>query len=150
MSQSKQPDFVNAEVTDVLAAESRQQEEERHEQAKQGSLRRKIEQRRENKTIHIRVEGAKVPFSPPGGEVDEVQDMVADFAGKDEEDLTEEEVKRAHEFRDRIPALLAEKCKDDGLTTEFWKSTFAPQERQIFLGKLSNGGIEGEDADGFR
>lgn len=149
MSQA-QPDFVNADVDEVLEEQAEQQREEKREQARQSSLRRKIEQRRENKTVHVRVEGAKVPFSPPGGEVDEIQDIVTDFAGKDEEDLTQEEHERAREFRDRIPEILGDKCQDEGLTARFWKQTFSPEERQTILGKLARGGEEGRDADGFR
>lgn len=149
MSQA-QPDFANVDVDEVLDEQREQHQEEQREQARQSSLRRKIEQRREEKTIHVRVEGAKVPFSPPGGEVDEVQDIVSDFMGKDEEDLTPEEHQRAQTFRDRIPEILGEKCQDDALTPEFWKSTFAPEERQVFLGQLAQGGEEGKDADGFR
>lgn len=149
MSQA-QPDFANADVGDVLDEQREQHREDKREQARQSSLRRKIEQRRENKTVHVRVEGAKVPFSPAGGEVDEVQDIVSEFAGKDEEDLTQEEHERAQEFRDRIPEILGEKCQEEGLTADWWKTTFAPEERQIVLGELARGGEEGRDADGFR
>lgn len=150
MSQTAQPDFANADVGDVLDEQREQHREDKREQARQSSLRRKIEQRRENKTIHIRVEGAKVPFSPPGGEVDEVQDIVHDFAGKDEDELTQEEHNRAQKFRDRIPVVLGEKCQDETMDAAFWKKEFAPEERQIVLGKLARGGEEGRDADGFR
>lgn len=149
MSQA-QPEFVNANVDDILEEQQEQHVEEQQERAKQGSLRRKIEQRRADKTIHLRVEGAKVPFAPPGGEVDKAQDMVADFAGKDEENLTEEEIRRAHEYRDRIPQILGEKCKVPELTAAWWQQTFAPEEREVYLGKLARGGEEGIDADGFR
>lgn len=150
MSQTGQPDFVNVDATDVLAEEQERQAEKREEQARQSSLRRKIEQRRENKTVHVRVEGAKVPFSPPGGEVDEVQDIVTDFAGKDEEELSQEEYYRVREFRNRIPEVLGEKCQDETMDAHFWKSTFSPEERQQYLGRLARGGEEGRDADGFR
>lgn len=145
-----QPDFVNADVDDILEEQQEQRSEEKQEHAQQESLRRKIEQRRADKTIHVRVEGAKVPFEPPGGVVDEVQDMAGEFAGTDEEEMTDEEFARYQEMRDRVDAILGEMCKDDQLTASWWNRTFSPEERQVYLGQLARGGEEGKDADGFR
>lgn len=149
MSQA-QPDFVNADVDDILDEQQNERKEEKQERVQQESLARKIEQRREDKTIHIRVEGAKVPCEPPGGVVDEVQDMAGEFAGVDEDEMTDEEFARYQEMRDRVDEILGEKSKDSEMTTAWWSQTFSPEERQRYLGQLARGGEEGKDADGFR
>lgn len=150
MSQTAQPDFVNADVDDILEEQQEQRAEEKQEHAQQESLLRKIEQRRADKTVHIRVEGAKVPCEPPGGVVDEVQDMAGEFAGVDEDEMTNEEYTRYQEMRNRVDEILGEKSKDEGMTAAWWKQTFAPEERQRYLGQLARGGVEAKNADGFR
>jgi hypothetical protein len=150
MSQSAQPDFANADVEQVLEEQAEQQAEEEQQQAEQSSLRRKIESRRKDKTVHLRVEGAKVPFEAPGGEFEEVEDISAQFAGVDEEDMTREEFGEYQKMRNRVTEILAEKSKDDAMTFDWWQSTFTSIERQKYAGKLMQGGEEGRKADGFR
>lgn len=150
MSQSAQPDFANADVEQVLEEQAEQQVEEKQKQAEQSSLRRKIESRRKDKTVHLRVEGAKVPFEAPGGEFEEIEDISGKFAGVDEEEMTQEEFGEYQRMRDRITEILGEKCKDDELTTEWWRRNFTPLEREEYAGTLMQGGEEGRQADGFR
>lgn len=150
MSQSVQPDFVNADVERVLEEQADQQAQEQQQQAEQSSLRRKIESNRAKKTVHLRVDGVKVPFEAPGGEFQEIEDSSFAFAGMDEEDMSREEFAEYQHMRDRITEILGEKCKDSELTTDWWRREFTPMEREEYGGKLMQGGIEGGHADGFR
>ena len=156
MSQTE-PQFDNVDVDAVHTEEAQEQRDAERERSEAQRLADQITKSRAKKTIHVRVEGKRVPFHVLAGRSDDVEDMMGEFADVEdpEQDLVGEEFERFKEMRAKVDEILAEKCKltdpaTGAFTVDWWKSNFTTVERQEFLGDLYHGGIEGEDADGFR
>lgn len=153
---AQSPDFSNVDVEDIHAEVEQEQAEQERELSEGAKLAEKISKSRAQKTIHVRIEGKRVPFEPIGGRMDDVEDMMGEFAGRDDpEDLSKEEFERYQAMRSKVDSILEEKCKcvdrrSGAFTAMWWKQNFSGEERQKTLGKLARGGIEGSDADGFR
>jgi hypothetical protein len=127
----------------VAEAAKDAKEEKQADAVEASNLKRKIGKRREKKTIHIRVEGARVPFAPPGGEADAIMDMMGEFGDLEEDELSGDQWQQYAKARDRIVSILGDKCKVDDLDSEWWRQTFSFTEREELFGDLAAGGIEG-------
>lgn len=134
------PDAAQA-IADA-ASEAKQEKEQNAAEAQ--SALQKISDRRSEKEVHVRIEGTRVPFAPPKGDLDELEDYFLDLAGVDEDDLSEEEKEQYRAGRDLTVELLAEKCKDPASSEEYWRSEFSNEERMEFLNDLAEGGEEGK------
>lgn len=148
---SNTDDLANPEMAAAVEQDSKERKRDRDEQALEAeSTLQQISQRRSEKTVHVRIEGDRVPFEPLKGALSEIEDYFLDLSGVDEENLTDEQAAQYREGRDRLVEILAEKCKDPASTEAFWREEFGPEEQQDILNDLAEGGVEGNDADGFR
>lgn len=145
-----EPQFENADINEIKDQEEQEQRERAQELSEGEQKLRSISRARDEKTVHVEIEGQDVPFTPMKGEQDEVLDASAKFAGKDEEELDEDELAEMQDLRDRVDELLGEKCEIEAADADWWASEFRMEERQQILGTLSSGGQEGHDAAQFR
>lgn len=144
-------DYDNPDGAQQVRAALVEKKNERQEEASEAKrAAQKISERQSEKTVHIRVNGERVPFNVLGGALNDVEDTIFDLRGKDEEDLTPEEVQQEKQAMERLDRILAEKCKweDESLdvfTYGWWREQFNREERQEFVGDLHDGGIEGKN-----
>lgn len=144
-------EVANPEMAAAITEDSKEREQEQREEALENeSTLQEISRSRSEKTIHLRLEGKRVPFAPPKGALDDVEDLFLDLGGIEEDELTDEQRAQYREGRERVVEILAEKCKDPASSEAYWHSEFSSEERQEILNDLAEGGIEGRDADGFR
>lgn len=132
-------------IADAAKEEKREQQQELSEAERAA---REITEREEEKTIHLRVNGKRVPFHTIGGALSDVEETMQELTGKDEEDLTPEEQEKNIEAQRRVDEVLAEKCKwrdeeKDIFTYDWWRSKFDTRTREEYVAELMDGGIEG-------
>lgn len=146
------PTFANpGELEQSLKRGEQEQRERSDELSKHEAQKRRLQQKREEKTVTVRIDGSPTKFSPLSGkESDWIDDLAGEYAGVEEEDMNETEYDEYVEMRERITEMLADHAKNPVLDYDFWADTYPIEDRQRFVGKLKQGGEEAQERDGFR
>ena len=151
MSESA-PTYANEDVHDQLREERQRQQAEKEEQAKQAqSLKRRLQQKRQERTVTVDIDGVPVDFAPMDGKdadwMESLGERYADLEGVDEEELEGEQLKQFRKDNERLSEMLAKYAKDGELDKAFWSETYTSDERQMFVVDLRRSAVDVEEGN---